>query len=49
MLLSTLSIVTAETSGEPTIHPYLVGAMALAILLALLLALVSFGGGREHT
>ncbi len=49
MSLSALSIVAAESTGEPTIHPYVVGAIALAILLGLLLALVSFGGGREHS
>jgi hypothetical protein len=26
-----------------------VGALALAILLALMVALVAFGGGREHS
>lgn len=49
MLLSTLSIVAAETNGEPAVHPYVVGAIALAILLGLLLALITFGGGREHS
>ena len=49
MSLSTLSIVAAETNGEPAVHPYVVGAIALAILLGLLLALITFGGGREHS
>ena len=49
MSLSALSIVAAESHGEPTVHPYLVGAIALAILLGLLLALITFGGGREHS
>ena len=49
MSLSALSIIAAESHGEPAIHPYLVGALALAILLGLLLALISFGGGREHS
>lgn len=49
MSLSALSIVVAETHGDPAVHPYAVGAIALAILLGLLLALISFGGGREHS
>ncbi len=30
-------------------NPYLVGAIVLAIMVGMLLALVAFGGGREHT
>ncbi|MCW2832678.1 MAG: hypothetical protein JWN68_631 [Nocardioides sp.] len=49
MSLSALIIAAAESQGEPAIHPYAVGGIALAILLGLLLALVTFGGGREHS
>ena len=38
---------SAEGHGGP--NPYLVGAIALGILLAALLAVVSIGGGRDHT
>ena len=31
------------------IHPYAVGAIALGILTAAMLALLAFGKGREHT
>ena len=50
-MLSTVITLASETSGhgEPAVHPYVVGAIALGILLALLLALVTFGGGREHS
>ena len=50
-MLSTVTSLVAETSGhsEPAIHPYAVGGIALGILLLMLLALVSFGGGREHS
>lgn len=44
------NLVTAE---EPLrdigIAPYAVGAIALAILVVLMLALLSFGKGREHS
>ncbi|QIK75969.1 hypothetical protein [Nocardioides piscis] len=49
MSFNALSIAAAESHGDPAIHPYLVGALTLAILLGLLLALVTFGGGREHS
>ena len=49
MSLSALSIVAAESHGEPAVHPYVIGALALTILLGLLVALISFGGGREHS
>ncbi len=31
------------------VSPYLIGAIVLAVLLAALLAVVSIGGGRDHT
>ena len=44
------NLVTAE---EPLrdigIDPYAVGAIALTILVILMLALLSFGKGREHS
>ena len=50
-LLTTATVVLAEAEekGEPAIHPYAVGAIALGILLVLLFAVVAFGGGREHS
>lgn len=50
-MLSTVTTLAAETAehGEPAVHPYVVGIIALAVLLVLLLAVVSFGGGREHS
>ena len=50
-MLSTVTTLAAETAehGEPAINPYLIGAIALAILLVLLLAVIFFGGGREHS
>lgn len=35
--------------GDPAISPWAVGGIALGILLAMLIALVAFGGGREHS
>jgi hypothetical protein len=42
-------IQAAEEHGEPAVNPWLIGGGALAILLILLVALVAFGGGREHS
>lgn len=38
-----------ESHGDPAVPAWVVGASALGILLLLLLALVAFGGGREHS
>ena len=49
-MLSTLTLVAAAAEhGDPAVSPIVVGAGVLAILLLLLLAVVSFGGGREHS
>lgn len=47
-MLHALTVIAAE-SGDPAISPYVVGGTALGILLAGLLAVVGFGGGREHS
>ncbi len=41
----------AESAGHESggINPWVVGAVALLILLVLLFAVVGFGGGREHS
>lgn len=53
MSLTSLALHTAtlaaEAEGEAAINPYLVGGIALLILLAMLLALIMFGAGREHS
>ncbi|NYG55494.1 hypothetical protein [Nocardioides perillae] len=49
-LTSPLVTLAAEAGhSELPIHPYLIGAITLAVLLALVIALVAFGGGREHS
>jgi hypothetical protein len=48
-LTSLIMTVAAEHSEAPAVSPYLVGAIALAILLVLLLALTTFGKGRDHS
>jgi hypothetical protein len=45
----TIAASEAAEHGEPAIHPYLVGVITLVILMALLLALIAIGGGREHS
>ena len=50
MSLSALTALTAQTAqAGPSINPYAVGGIALGLLLALLLALLAFGAGREHS
>jgi hypothetical protein len=49
-MANTLIFLT-ESAGHESggVNPYVVGAVALGILIALLLAVVAFGGGREHS
>lgn len=39
----------AEETHEQVINPWIVGAIALGLLLAMIAILVAFGGGREHS
>lgn len=47
------AITTFVTEGaegsEHTITPYVIGASAFVILMVLLLGLMAYGKGREHT
>ena len=38
-----------ETHSDPAVSAWVVGLIALGILIALLAGLVAFGGGREHS
>lgn len=53
MTLSQISLLLTraaeEAHGEPAVSPWVIGGLALGILLALLVALIAFGGGREHS
>ena len=49
MSITSLVTAAAERSEEPVLHPYLVGAITLAILLAMLFGLMMFGKGRDHS
>ncbi len=50
MSLTSLTSVAAEAShGDPAIPPYLVGAIVFGILAALIVVLLMFGAGREHS
>ncbi|MGD9959602.1 hypothetical protein [Nocardioides sp.] len=46
-----LHVITAaaEEAGDAGLNHWVVGGIALAILLALLLGLLAFGAGREHS
>ncbi|WP_157550910.1 hypothetical protein [Nocardioides jensenii] len=49
MSLTSLIITASESHGEPAVSPYVVGGIALAILMVSLLIVVAIGGGREHS
>lgn len=44
-----VSLATSEQLRDIGIEPWAVGAIALGLLMALLLALLQFGKGREHS
>ena len=48
-LTSLLTTATEAPAGEPAVHPYLIGAISLAILLAMMIGLLMFGKGRDHS
>ena len=43
-----MSILAAAEHG-PDVNPWVVGIVVLAIFLSLILGVLSFGKGREHT
>ena len=51
VLPTTLAVRLTESasSGHSEVNPWLIGAITLGLLLAALLAVVSIGGGRDHT
>jgi|UPI0003C7E8E3 hypothetical protein len=48
-MLTSIIAAAESHSEEAAINPYIIGAVALAILLSLLFVLLAFGKGREHT
>jgi hypothetical protein len=50
MSLTSLLITASEsTDGDPTVPAFVVGGIALGILLAAMVILLMVGGGREHS
>ena len=51
MSLAAVALLAAERAEHEVNHAlsWGIGGLALAILLGLLVALVAFGGGREHS
>ena len=39
----------AEEAGEPAVNPWVIGGGAFLVLLLLLIGVVAFGGGRDHS
>jgi hypothetical protein len=44
-----LLAVVEEHSSDPALHPYVVGGIALGLLIAMLLFTLAFGKGRPHS
>jgi len=49
MLDLLLAAEEAAHHGEPAINPWVIGGIALGVLLLLLVVTMLFGLGREHT
>lgn len=49
MLLTSLITAAEGSHTAAAISPYAVGGIALALLLSLLIGLLAFGKGREHS
>lgn len=51
MSILSLAVLAAESGAheEGGVNPWLVGGGAFAILVALIICLVAFAGGREHS
>lgn len=48
-MLQSLVLAAESTHSEGGMSPYLIGALTLALLLALLIGLVAFAAGRDHS
>jgi hypothetical protein len=48
-MLQSLVLAAESTHSEGGMNAYLVGALTLALLLALLIGLVAFAAGRDHS
>ena len=42
-------LVSAAEGGSSGINPYLVGALTLLLFVAMILGLLAFGAGRDHS
>jgi Na+-driven multidrug efflux pump len=52
MSLAAVALLVAEEGGEHEVNQAVswgIGGLALAILFGLMIALIAFGGGREHS
>lgn len=49
MSLNEIVLAAAESHTWAGVNPYVVGVLVLALFLAMLGLLVSFGAGREHS
>ncbi len=48
-MANSVVLLAAESGAAEGVNPWFIGIGAFVLLLILLLAVVSFGGGREHS
>ena len=49
MSLTSLIVLASEAHSKSAVNPYVIGGIALSLLVAALITVVAIGGGREHS
>jgi hypothetical protein len=49
LLTSLITTVASEAASEPAVNPWFIGIGVFALLAALMVALLMFGAGRDHS
>lgn len=49
MLLTSLIATAAQAASEPAVNPWFIGIGVFVLLAALMIGLLMFGAGRDHS